>query len=298
MVNPLLAGLVGATLALGILLLVGGARGVLPEFGKSSPSGADDAALRLLLAVVGFVGILFLTRWPVAALFVGAVGAFLPTLTVAKKRRRESIERVDAIATWVESLRDTMAASAGIHQALRASAAVAPAPIRTEVRDLVVRLQHESTSDALRRFAADVAHPLADMVVATLILATARSAGRLQDALAMASRTARDSASMMRHIESGRASVQAQSKLAGLVSAGIVAIIITTRRDFLTPFDSIAGQIAMFIICSMFFGSAFMLYRLSKPVDPRRIFQGIEDWSADHSPAAAPASQLSAEAIR
>ena len=269
----------------GLLLIVAGALGLLPRMTERSGSGGlDHLPLRFALAVGGFAVSLAVTGWPVAAVYCALGGFSLPTLAAAKRRRREAVERVEAIAVWAESLRDTMAASAGIQEALRASARVAPAPIRTEVRNLALRLQHQSVPQALRRFAADVNHPLSDMVVASLILATGRHAGSLQGVLAITARGARDSAAMWRHVESRRSRTYSQARLAGWISFAMIMFLVLARRSFLEPFDSFGGQIALFFIGGIFFASGMSLYLLSRPTEPRRLFKGIETWSdSSHS---------------
>lgn len=281
MVGPFGVALVTMALVTGLLIMIAGALGALPRGERWSLEDVEYVPLRFVLGGVGLFGVYALTEWPVAAAYCGLSGFLVPTMATAKRKRKATIERIEAIAVWAESLRDTMAASAGIQQALRASAQVAPAPIRTEVRDLALRLQHESVSSALRRFAVDMRHPLSDMVVASLVLASARHAGSLQGVLAMTARAARDSASMWRHIEAGRARVYGQSRIAGWVSFIMIAVFVLTRREFLSPFDSIGGQIALFFICTAFFGAGVSLYRLGRPGEPRRIFGGIETWSAE-----------------
>lgn len=147
----------------GVLLMLAGWFGLIPSFGngsvKKKPTELSEVAVRVLLTAVGVVGVYAITGWPVAAFFGGLAGWFFLTLKNAKRQRHAEIDRVDAIATWVENLRDNISGSAGLQQALRMSADHAPEPIRDEVRDLVLRLQHEPVTVALRRFAADVAHP-------------------------------------------------------------------------------------------------------------------------------------------
>lgn len=268
----------------GLLLIVAGERGLLPRFERKTKRGPNDTSsdhmtLRVVLGAAGFVLAFALTRWPVAALYCGIGGLCLPTLALARRRRREAVERVEAIAAWAESLRDTMAASAGIQEALRASARVAPAPIQTEVRDLALRLQHQSVSRSLRRFAADMAHPLSDMIVASLLLATSRHAGSLQPVLAQTAKAARDSAAMSRQVESRRARTYSQARLAAWISALMVLFLVLARRAFLAPYDTVGGQIALIVICGVFFLSGLSLYLLARPVQPRRLFSGIENWT-------------------
>ncbi|MEP1122629.1 MAG: hypothetical protein ABJH68_01900 [Ilumatobacter sp.] len=268
----------------GLVVAVAGWRGKALRISSRDHDrmSADQTLLRFALGASTCVVVLVVTRWPVAAAYGAASGFLFPTLASASRRRREAIERVEAIAVWTESLRDTMAASAGIQEALKLSARVAPAPIRTEVRDLSLRLQHQSVARSLRRFAADMHHPLSDMVVASLILATSQHAGSLQGVLATTAKGARDSSLMWRQIETSRTRTYSQSRLAGWISFLVILFLIIAQRDFLTPFDSAGGQVAMFFICGVFFLSGVMLYRLGRPGEPRRVFAGIERWS-DHS---------------
>lgn len=289
MVDPFgLAALV-VVAALGAVVMVAGWRGALPEIGSGHTAAADvtgeeqhaieNPLLRLALALGGFILALLITGWIAAAVYAAVGGFLLPTFILAKRRRRAAIARVEAIATWTESLRDTMAASAGMQQALHTSARVAPAPIRTEVRDLVVRLQHQSVTESLRRFAADVKHPLADMVVASLILATTRHAGSLQNVLGVTAKAARDTAAMWRQVESGRTRMYAQARMAGWITAAMMAFLLLTRRELLAPYDTVVGQMVLFVVLGVFVGGNYWIYRLAKPVDPRRVFANVERWS-------------------
>lgn len=169
-----------------------------------------------------------------------------------------------------------MAASAGMQEAIRVSAKVAPAPIRQEVNDLSLRLQHESVTAALRRFAADMAHPVSDIVVASLVLAAERQAGGLHGVLTSVAKSARDSASMWRRIEGGRSRTYAQNRMVGWTTALFITFMVLVRREFLEPFDSFGGQIALAVIGGIFFGAGMATYRLGKPVVPVRVFSQIE----------------------
>lgn len=264
--------------ALGLVLLAAGWFGLLPAPGtaRERSAGAAEGSVRVALAIAGFlVGIAF-TGWLVLALFLAGFGWFVPTLRNAKRQRRDAIERVEAIAGWVESIRDNISGAAGLTQALRSSAAHAPEPIRGEVRDLVLRLQHEPLVPSLQKFAADVAHPTADMAVGCLILASARSAGSLSDILTNTAQAARDSASMMRHIEAGRAQTQAQAKMVAGIAGAMSFLMIVGDGEFLSPYDSAGGQVALFLICLLGAGSTIAMYRLGRPAPVERVFAGVE----------------------
>ena len=146
---------------------------------------------------------------------------------------------------------------------------------------MALRLRHESITDALRRFAADVKHPLADMVAASLILASSRHAGSLRGVLAMTAKSARDTAAAYREVEAGRTEVVAQSRLASWISFVVITAMVVLRREFVEPFDSFGGQIVLFVILSIFLGSGFALYRLGRSVTPKRLFPSIETWDVN-----------------
>lgn len=266
----------------GLVLVVAALAGVLPE-PRPRVKSDDEAEIegitsRVVLALIGVVAMFMTTGWPVAMMYAGVAGYFMPTFAMAKRRRREAIDRIESIATWTESLRDTMAASAGLQEALRTSARVAPVPIRTEVRDLALRLQHQTTSSALRQFAGDMKHPLSDLVVASLVLASSKHGGSLQSVLLMTARAARDSAAMMRQVEAGRTRIYSQARMAGWVSFLMIGFLVMTQQDFLRPFDTFGGQIALLFVGGAFLGSGIAVYRMSRPVDPRRVFADIEAW--------------------
>jgi Flp pilus assembly protein TadB len=266
----------------GLFILYAANKGVLPTLSNDDERyGFGLIPLRILLGAVLGTLLYMYTGWPVACFYGVVIGFLSPSQWLASRRRREAIERVEAIATWAETLRDTMAASAGLQQALRLSAAVAPRPIRTEVRAMVSRLQYQSVPQALRKFAGDIRHPLADQVVASIILASQRSAGSLRPILAMTSAAARDSGAMQREVEAARSNSFQQARLAVAISVGLMLFMIAQNREFLRPFDSFGGQIALFIALGAFCGSMVLLYRMSRPVVPTRIFEGIETWSFD-----------------
>ncbi len=275
--------LVSLLFALGLLIIAAGAAGRLPNLAEmSAVSGGQEVnypAASLALGLVGFVAMFLFTGWIVAAVYGAVGGLLLPTLVTAKRRRREEIARIEAIASWIESVRDTMAASAGMQQALQVSARVAPAPIRDEVRAMASRLQHQSTNEVLRRFAGDLKHPLSDMVVASLILASTRHAGSLRTVLASTAKSARETAAMWREVEASRARIFSQARMAGWITAMMMAFMVATRRDLLSIYDTVAGQIVLAVILGVFVAANYAMYRIAKPPPSRRVFDDIERWS-------------------
>jgi len=254
--------------SLGVVLLIAGWFGLLSGLSRKSDdtpksSTAKTASLRLILGGAGFFGGLLMSGWVVFAIYTGAFGVFFPTLRDAKKERKQAIARVDAIASWVETIRDNISGAAGLTQALSNSAANAPKPIRTEVRDLVLRLVHEPLVPSLRKFAKDVAHPTCDMAVGCL------------------SQAARDSASMMRQVEAGRVQSQAQAKMVALLASLISVGMILTDDGFLAPYDGLLGQVVLCVVGAIGSGATYAMYKLAKPEEPRRVFAGVETTQLD-----------------
>ena len=158
------------------------------------------SALVVGAALVGWM----VTGWPAVAVLCAAAAGVGPMLIGLRRRRDVAIARSDALAAWAEMLRDTIASHAGLSEAISITARVAPAPIRSEVQTLAVRAERDSLSDALRRFAADVADPVADLIVASLVIAADRQAQRLAELLAEIASAAREQSAMRIRVETGQ----------------------------------------------------------------------------------------------
>src|SRR5262249_30184946 len=79
-------------------------------------------------------------------------------------RERAAMAGLEALATWTESLRDTIAGAVGLEQAIPASLRAAAPSLREPLTALVERLHTRvPMPEALRRFADDLADPSADL---------------------------------------------------------------------------------------------------------------------------------------
>jgi tight adherence protein B len=102
----------------------------------------------------------------------------LPGILGGKATRQRAIDRTEAIASWTEMIRDSIVAASGLEEAIVATANVAPAPIASEVRPMVRRLDHERSPTRLVAFGEDLNHPSGDLVVAALVIASRMEASR------------------------------------------------------------------------------------------------------------------------
>lgn len=265
----------GAIVGLGSLLIIAGISGVGivsvgslrgARFGRS----IDDVLLRSALAVGAAVVVIVVSHWMVLAIVAGALGFWAPSWY----RNRGSFERelalVEAIATWTEQVRDTLAAANGLEHALGATAPLAPAPIAAAVGRLAARFDYERLPDALRRFADEVDHPMADFVVAALVIAAEKEARDLGALLGQLAEAARDEARMRTRVWVGRA----RSRSAVRIIVGVVAVMVVGllvfNRQYLQPYDSAAGQVVLGMILAMFVASFVAMDRMGRIAMPQR----------------------------
>ena len=264
--TSLLAALMGAAVGLGLLLLVAGIRGVpvsvLPR-GAAWRRRIDHGQRRAAMGLAAAVAVYGATRWPVGAIAGAVFGATAPTLFGAKARRREEVDRIEAVARWAEQLRDTMSAAAGLHQAIAVTARVAPLPIRGEVQELAASLRHEPLPVAMRRFASRLASPSGDQVAVALMLAAERHGGRLSEVLSRVAAAARAEATLRLRVEAQRARTSSQARLIAGVIAAVVGVYVVLNRSYLAPFSTPVGQMVLAAVCGLWFVSGWGLVRLA-----------------------------------
>jgi len=184
--------------------------------------------------------------------------------------------RSDAVASWTEMLRDTIASHAGLQEAIAVTSRVAPPPIRAEVQQLAIRAERDTLTSALRRFAEDLDDPVADLVVASLVIAAERQAQRLAELLGQIAAAAREQAAMRLRVETGRARTYASSRALVVITFGLAVLLLLFAPSFMEPYDSIAGQIVLIAIGGLFAGALWGLVLLGRPAAAPRLLSGIE----------------------
>lgn len=199
------------------------------------------------LVAGGTVGLLVgvLTGWPVAALLGAAAALGLPAMWGDRPAHR-TIDQLEAVATWTEMVRDTLHASAGLAQALTATAPVAPAAIRPAVRLLADRLSAGVPMvQALRALADDLADPVGDVVVCALVLASSAQAQRLADLLGALAASARAEVAMRLRVEASRASARSSVRIVTVFTVGFMGTLLLVAHAYLAPFGSPGGQVVL-----------------------------------------------------
>lgn len=285
--DPLFAAMLGAGIGFGVFLTAFGLiialrrneSGDIPDAGHTEArfgrwlwcSRARRHWKRAVAAAVAGVLVWWLSGWPVAGVAAAMLAWWAREIFGADTAGKVAAAKVEAVAAWVESVRDTVDAGAGLGQSLIAVARVAPPGLEAATDALAGRIRSGDKVDtALRDFARAVDDETCDEAVLALIGAHRRSGdlGALLDRLAV---SARENAAMRERIITSRARVRTASRLIAGFGVGMIAIVIAMRPTFLAAYDSMAGQMMLAVILGLFGLSMYWLARMSRWQAPPRL---------------------------
>lgn len=272
--------LLAAGLGLGVIALIRLARGYpvfLSRAGRTARR-IDAAALRHLGSALAVgVAVLVLTRWPTAAVAACVLVALWPRLFGGAAAGRRELRRIEAIAAWAESLRDTSAAAAGLEQAIPATVTAAPAVLQRPLRNLAARLDGRvPLPQALVLFAEEVADPAADMVVAALTLNARQRAGGLQRILSALAASARTELEMRRKVELERKGLRRQAqRIAGAVT-GFAVLQAIFARGWVEPYSTPIGQLVLAVLIGVFLAAFVRMRALAETKAPARFLTSAD----------------------
>jgi tight adherence protein B len=273
-----LASAIGA--GLGIVGLVYAFVGT-PRSGLSvSRSSTSLSGRGLAQSAVPAVGlgllVLILTRWPVASILAAVAVGFAPS--VFRRTSADLVtERIEAVAVWTELLRDTLAAAAGLGEAIIATAPVAPPSIRDKVLRLADRLASGvNMTEALRAFASEVSDPSCDMVACALLLAASARAQKLADLLSALSESIREEVAMRLRVEASRASSRSSVRTVIVFSLMFVVALMVVARSYLSPLGTPVGQVVLAAVGACYAGGIAIMVRLVRPADHFRLLSTSE----------------------
>lgn len=270
----LLAGIAGALVGLGLFVAVLAVVG-LPERLAGRPirsrASASETTRRLVRGIVVGAVAMALTRWVVAGIALGLLAAYWDRIAGSTAAERRAISRLEALASWTESLRDTIAGAIGLEQAIPATAANAGASIRPSLNLLVDRLRiREPLPQALMAFSEDLDDPSADVVCAALILNARLRGPGLRDVLTALAGSIREELDMRRRIEASRRSIRRSVKIVLAIVLGVMGMLSVFNRSYVEPYDSLGGQLALLVVAMLLFGGLFWLRSLAAPAKTDR----------------------------
>jgi tight adherence protein B len=272
--STLIAVVAGGLVGIGLWIAIGAVAGwqLLPSRDAVAVRAGQLQRAVVRFAAAGLVALvtLAITRWPVAAVLAGLATVLAPRLLGGKQARQAAIDKTEAIASWAESVRDTMAAAAGLEEALTATAVAPPEPIAPEVRRLAERLRHQRLTDALAGFGDELDHPSSDLVVAALTIAARMEAADLGSLLSRLAVSIRDDATMRVKVEVGRQRLRTSAKIIlGSVAATVVMLLVL-NRSYLDAYDTALGQLMLGVVGAVFAGGSWLMAKMSHIDLPER----------------------------
>jgi Flp pilus assembly protein TadB len=274
--DVLLTIVLGAIAGAGVFMLIVALRGVTPRPGQSGPSRLDKQVRALFgvrgaVAVIVGVLVLIATGWVVAGIGVGVLAFSWNGLTGAAGERR-SLARLEGLATWTESLRDTIAGAAGLEQAIPSSMRVAAPSLQEPLSRLVDRMHTRvPLADALRRFADDLADPSADLIIAALIINARLRGPGLRDLLGALANSVREELEVRRKVSADRRSTRRSVQIVIGVSVGLAVALAILDHSFLTPYNSVVGQLVLILVVAVYAAGVLWLRKLAGFEDPQRL---------------------------
>jgi Flp pilus assembly protein TadB len=245
------------------------ASGGRPWRPQASGSRNELGRAGLAVAIATVVGVL--TGWPVAVPITALAAYGVPKL-FGRTSGSVSIAKVEAIAAWTEMLQGTLAASAGLGQAIISTAPLSPVPVRGAATRLSSRLvAGMHPREALLQFADELADPCSDRVVCALLLATTARAQRLGELLAALADSTRDEVALRLRIETSRASVRSGVRTVLVFSLAFAGALTLLAHSYLEPFGSVQGQVALLVVGGLYATGLTSMVALARPTPPIRL---------------------------
>ncbi|HEX4983482.1 MAG TPA: hypothetical protein VFV63_17380 [Ilumatobacteraceae bacterium] len=245
--------------ALGVLLATMPATSLRPMRRWNVRSGVRQ---QLAVAVMTATLVLVVSGWIVPAIVLGA-GAWWAVAGWQRRQRygHVEIERIEALASWIENLRDVLVAGDQPIGAIGATVATCPPIIRPHVRRLVAGLGRQDPEIVFRRFADDIDDPIGDLVATGLMIAVRRGA-RTVGVLTALAEQARQHADRRRLVEAERAPTRREvTMLTAIMAALVVALFVFGRSEYLRAYDEAGGQLFLAVAVA---GYAVLLARVQR----------------------------------
>ena len=269
MTIELLAVAAGALVGLGIFVLTAAARGRL-RFSDLNLRSLKATARHALVGAAVLVIVWFMTGWMLVSVTAAIVTGLSSSAFATHGRRRDDRVLLEAIAVWTEQLRDMLAGSNGLEQAISATATHAPAPLRQPLERLVASMSYSSLEQALQRFAQEVDHPTGDFVVAALSTAATRQVRELGPLLGHLASCAHAESRMHTRIWVGRARTRSAVRIIAGVVVVFVGGLVVLSPDYLAPYRTAEGQVVLSSIVMIFYAALLLMQRFAVVAAPER----------------------------
>jgi len=273
-----LGGVAALIAAAGIALMIAAATGWQPRARVAAAPRADWswASMRWPAALGIALGVGAVTGWPALGLGAAAAAIGLPAMSGAGARAETQIDRVEAVEEWTRRLADVLAIGVGLEQAIQTAARTAPEPIAAEVATLSARIAARTpTESALRRFADDLDDPTADLVVASLILASRRRGPGVAAALTAIADSVGEEVAARRRIEADRAKPRTTARAVTAITVLVIAAGLL-NRGYTSPYATLLGQVVLASTLGFFGAALWWMHSMTRSTRPARILGAKE----------------------
>jgi Flp pilus assembly protein TadB len=272
--TTLLGALCGLVFAAGILSVV---TGLVPrartrtlnvdnaEAKMAEKAGLDRRQLRLVALAVcaGFLVFAF-TGWFAPALIFGGAVWLIPHTMATRAEVRRDRERLRALASWIEIIRDLFGSGAGIEDAIVVSQRHTGKAIAVDVAQLVIDTQVRGSRTALVAFGDAFANPVADEVVWALLIAMERSSSAISEVLGKAAARTRERVATQEKLDAKRSSrftvVNTMVAMTFLLGVAMVAL----NPAYQSYYSTLVGQLVLTTIIFLQGGGFVALVRMGR----------------------------------
>ncbi|HZM79901.1 MAG TPA: type II secretion system F family protein [Candidatus Limnocylindrales bacterium] len=281
--------LCGLSVGVGVWLVFAGSRRIeRPEpLLRLRSILVGTARWRLVAVAVAVLATAVVTRWPVAALLAGLFTWAAPALLGGNRGEQTAQAKLEAIASWTETLRGRLRAYAGIEQAIRESADMARPPLHAHTTAMSTALTAGvRLPQALSAFQHDVDHHAADLVATSLRIAAAKHSGKLAAQLGWLADAVRQRVAARQRIETSRAESQSSARIVIIIVVVVGAGLFVFNRPLLSAYDSAGGQVVLLLVAGIWTLATFYLQQLTRLPEQERVLR--DEAEPDHSHASGP----------
>ncbi len=220
-----------------------------------------------------------------AGLLGATAGVMGPVMWRAPRKRRDFTDEIEAYSQWTEQIRDLVAASGSLFEAVTLSAEQAPPRLRPKVARMASIARAVGLPAALDWFAAEMKSPFADRLVLGMKIAW-DSGARVSEAFESTARAMRAEVEMRRRNEVANARTWTQVVSIVGVTVGSVLLMFVFNKGFFDPFGSTVGQAVLAAVGVLIFGNVYWVLKLSESGVPVRLLASGQAQEAEEAAAA------------
>ncbi len=239
-------------------------------------SSTNDTLAMIGLAAVLALGAWYATGWLAAGVIGATAGVMGPMMFRAPRRRREFTDEIEAYSQWTEQIRDLVAASGSLFEAVTLSADQAPSRLRPQVVQMASIARTLGLPAALDWFAAEMDSPFADRLVLGMKIAW-DSGARVSEAFESTARAMRSEVDMRRRNEVANA--RAWTQVVSMIGVTVVSVLFmfVFNKGFFDPFGSVIGQTILLAVGVLIFGNIYWVLKLSESGAPVRLLASDDE---------------------